>query len=225
MSILEYISSLRYLPKKKADLILDILNCYDKPQKAIIIAINHKVTDRFIYKLMNELPPLVFGNQKVVYKRSNGVILTEILDKNIVEKGQTDIIELFPVSEKNPKPPPLKKLTKQEKYAVEIEEVFDYLNMATLKNFRKAKADVTLLIALLEDKRTVDEIKYVIDIKTAQWLDTENDKYLRPSTLFRQSNFDSYVNEKPIIQKKSIGQKNYEALERYKQSKAFSQNR
>lgn len=201
---------------------MDILNCFDKPQKVIIIAVKHKVTERYIRKLMNTIPTLSFGNIEAVYKSVNGLIITET-NKDMKNK-QSEIISLFPI-EKQPKKPQPKKPAKAEKYKAQIDEVFDYLNLATSKNFRKAKADVSLVISLLDDKRTVDEIKYVIDIKTAQWLNTEHDKYLRPSTLFRASKFDSYVNEKPIIKSKSVGQKNYEALQRYKQAKSINQNK
>ena len=49
----------------------------------------------------------------------------------------------------------------------------------------------------------LEELKRVIDIKCSQWLkNKEFNKNLRPSTLFRPSNYENYRNE---LQKKDIG--------------------
>jgi len=54
-----------------------------------------------------------------------------------------------------------------------------------------------------KNKATFEKFKHVIDIKAGQWLDDdEYNKYLRPSTLFRESNFENYLNEKKTQQKK-----------------------
>lgn len=77
------------------------------------------------------------------------------------------------------------------------EEVIDYLNEQTGKHFRKSSnATKSLIHARLSEGYTLDDFKHVIDVKVAQWKgDPEMDKYLQPSTLFRASKFEGYVNE------------------------------
>ena len=80
-----------------------------------------------------------------------------------------------------------------------IDIVISYLNDATGKNFRGAKTDRSAISARLSEGYTIDQIKSVIDRKAKQWGgDPKMDKYLRPSTLFRPSSFEGYVNESDI---------------------------
>lgn len=74
-----------------------------------------------------------------------------------------------------------------------VKEVLTYFNKTTGKNFRVAKK----LKARLNEGYTLDDVKKVIDIKTAEWLNTDMESYLRPDTLFSEK-FDSYLNQKVI---------------------------
>ena len=47
----------------------------------------------------------------------------------------------------------------------------------------------------MNEKYTVEDFYSVIDKKTAEWLNTEQEKYLRPETLFG-TKFESYLNQK-----------------------------
>jgi uncharacterized phage protein (TIGR02220 family) len=79
-------------------------------------------------------------------------------------------------------------------------EVIDYLNKVTGKNFKYTDANIIIISARLAEKYTLDDIKRVVDIKSAEWLGGKKmDKFLRPSTLFRKSNFDNYANESPDL--------------------------
>ncbi len=87
----------------------------------------------------------------------------------------------------------------KDKYKEIRHEVIKYLNEKTRKNFDIDSDSVIALInGRLNDKKptNLEELKFVIDVKVSQWLnDTENNKYLRPDTLFRKSNFENYRNE------------------------------
>ncbi|GAG15849.1 unnamed protein product, partial [marine sediment metagenome] len=98
-------------------------------------------------------------------------------------------------NKKNNKNKDIKKKNKIKKHKEDIAHVILYLNEKTGKNF---KADsLNYISGRLNDGYTVEDCKKVIDIKTAQWLnDPENNKWLRPLTLFRPSNFEGYLNEK-----------------------------
>ena len=85
-----------------------------------------------------------------------------------------------------------------------IPKIVEYLNTVANKKFKpNTSATTKLLNARLSDGYTLQEIKYVIDNKTAEWLNTDMQKYLRPETLFNATKFESYVNEPPYKPKKS----------------------
>tara|TARA_R110002020_G_scaffold327132_1_gene543029 strand:+ start:791 stop:1498 length:708 start_codon:yes stop_codon:yes gene_type:complete len=77
-----------------------------------------------------------------------------------------------------------------------ITEVIDYLNLKTNSNFRVA----TGLDTRLSEGYTVDDAKKVIDIKCAEWEGTDQEKFLRPQTLF-SGKFDAYLNQKEPVQR------------------------
>lgn len=87
----------------------------------------------------------------------------------------------------------------------EIKQIVDYLNQKTQSNF-KANTEATKksIIARLKEGYTVEDFKRVIDAKVKDWADNpEMREYLRPQTLFRPSNFESYLNEANRPQVKS----------------------
>lgn len=83
-------------------------------------------------------------------------------------------------------------------YIVETQtkDVISYLNEKTGKKFTTAKCNAVHIQARLNDGYTVEDMKKVIDLKTQEWKGTQFDQYLRPKTLFRPSNFESYLNKR-----------------------------
>lgn len=77
------------------------------------------------------------------------------------------------------------------------DRVIDYLNQTAGKKFRHTKTNRNQVTARLRDGFTEDDCIRVIDNRSGQWLGTEMDEFLRPSTLFRPSNFEGYLNAKP----------------------------
>lgn len=74
--------------------------------------------------------------------------------------------------------------------------VVDYLNEKAGTNYRAtSKATQQHINARLAEGYTVDDFKTVIDKKCAEWLHTDFEQYLRPSTLFG-SKFENYLNGK-----------------------------
>lgn len=85
-----------------------------------------------------------------------------------------------------------------DKFSAEIDEIVMYLNQKANKNFfTRTEPTRQCIRARLSEGYTVDDFRKVIDNKVEQWLGTENDKYLRPETLFCPKHFDSYRNENP----------------------------
>ena len=81
-----------------------------------------------------------------------------------------------------------------------IISIINHLNLKTGKRFSPETTVTKKLISgRLSDGRTLEDFKYVIDVKTDQWLnDPKMNKHLSPDTLFAEKNFEKYLNEKPI---------------------------
>ena len=83
-----------------------------------------------------------------------------------------------------------------------IKRIIDYLNEKCGTRYsNKTQKTIGYINARLESGYTEDDFYTVIDKKCAEWIGTEWEKYLRPDTLFRPSNFESYVNQKTTKQK------------------------
>ena len=93
---------------------------------------------------------------------------------NPIEEGKEDII--VPETEKP------------------VETVIRFLNRLTGSSFKMdTDATVKAVNGRISDGYTVDDILLVIEYKTTEWLkNAEMVVYLRPSTLFRPSNFENY---------------------------------
>lgn len=91
-----------------------------------------------------------------------------------------------------------------------VPKVFDtaapilYLNQVAGTRFDPGnKANVRLVKARYHEGRTIDDFKSVVDKKASQWLtDEKMSQYLRPSTLFSATNFESYLNERQEVKEK-----------------------
>ena len=89
-----------------------------------------------------------------------------------------------------------------------IEEIIQYLNKRTSKEFRATTPETKALIrARINEGFGVDDFKKVIDIKCRQWLKGEQFKYLRPKTLFG-SKFEGYLQEWIVDNKKRMYRSN-----------------
>ncbi|HEL1761397.1 TPA: conserved phage C-terminal domain-containing protein [Streptococcus suis] len=76
-----------------------------------------------------------------------------------------------------------------------ITEVIAYLNQVAGTRFAfSSQATQRHINARLKEGYTLEDFKYVIDIKVSEWKGTDFAKYLRPTTLFG-SKFENYVNQ------------------------------
>lgn len=83
------------------------------------------------------------------------------------------------------------------------QSVIDYLNEKTGKHFRHTGTNKGLVLSRHKDGFTADDMQKVIDNQCRLWLsDTKMAKYLQPSTLFRASKFEGYLNSVPAAQAK-----------------------
>lgn len=70
-----------------------------------------------------------------------------------------------------------------------------YLNQKTNSNYKFVDSNINLVKTRLKDGYTLDDFKTVIDKKCSEWGNSDMAKYLRPSTLFNASKFESYLNQ------------------------------
>ncbi len=70
--------------------------------------------------------------------------------------------------------------------------ILNHLNDVTGKTFRKGKAPDNIR-ARLRENFTHDELLLVIDYKHEQWKDTKYYEHMQPTTLFRPTKFEGYL--------------------------------
>jgi len=95
--------------------------------------------------------------------------------------------------------------------------IVEYLNEKAKKSFKaNNKTTQQHINARLSEGYTVDDFKTVIDKKCDEWLGTDFEQYLRPSTLFG-SKFESYLNAPAKKTKQEakplVGDENYVDLD------------
>lgn len=78
--------------------------------------------------------------------------------------------------------------------------VLNYLNLKMGVEYGKVKIEPVLkpIKAILQEGYAPLDCKHVIDVKYQQWYGTEQQIYLRPSTLFNPKKFEEYLNQ-PIL--------------------------
>ena len=79
-----------------------------------------------------------------------------------------------------------------------IESVILYLNEKSISTYTMSKANIDCINSRIKEGFTISDFKSVIENKTKQWLGTEQQKYLRPITLFQAKKFENYLNEPQI---------------------------
>jgi uncharacterized phage protein (TIGR02220 family) len=77
-----------------------------------------------------------------------------------------------------------------------VEEIVADLNVVGSKNYRPTTTPTySQIVARLMEGFTVDDFKRVHRVKWKEWGGTDKEQYFRPSTLYRPSNFESYLNQ------------------------------
>lgn len=79
------------------------------------------------------------------------------------------------------------------------QRVINYLNEKSFATFTDSKANLDCIVARIKEGFSLNDFKRVIDKKCQQWMNTEQQKYLRPITLFQAKKFENYLNEPETI--------------------------
>lgn len=132
------------------------------------------------------------------YVRINEKQLAQILLNNCSQNGETssaktEELETPKRQANNNKENSNKKNNNKEIYIV----ILNYLNSKTGARYQPTtKATQQHINARLAEGFTVEDFKRVVDNMCLEWINTEWEQYLRPSTLFG-SKFENYLNRKP----------------------------
>lgn len=117
----------------------------------------------------------------------------------------------------------------QVEYTIAIQKedlsrnTIDYLNKQGKKRFGHGKGNMKEILSqinkLLKDGNTLKQIEdkfaYVVNVKCQEWNNnTEMNKHLNPVTLFRESNFDRYLNQEMKVTQSDMISAVYEARKR-----------
>lgn len=82
---------------------------------------------------------------------------------------------------------------------VNYANVIAYLNKKSGKHFKDTETNRKVIRSRLNEGFSKDDIKTAIDHVVAGWKGTEMERYIQPSTIFRASKFEGYVNAVPRI--------------------------
>ena len=106
-------------------------------------------------------------------------------------------------------------ISSSNSFSESIKEIIDYLNIKTNKRYTYSNKSFNRHItARLKDGFTVDDFKTVIDKKYDEWIGTEFEQYLKPTTLFAPSHFEEYLNQ-PEKKKKDTAQERRDLVDSF----------
>ena len=122
----------------------------------------------------------VQNEQTICSKRTDGSVQNEQTNTRDYTENTTENISMSDKSDAAP-----------------YKTIIEYLNNKVNKRFSyKSESNRKLIKARFNEGYKLDDFIKVIDIKTNEWINDEKMKsYLQPSTLFRGSNFDKYLNQ------------------------------
>lgn len=176
------------------------------------------LSERQIMNTLNkmcELGLIKKGNyNKSSYDRTCWYALTN-LGISIVQKCKMDDTKMSNQSVENVEPIPIiltdidNSFNKSDIYS----QVIDYLNEKAGTHYRsKNKETQKNIKGRIDDGYTIDDFKLVIDKMCNLWLGTTQEIYLRPSTLFRPTNFENYLNMNVVKKNQQQSNNNQETI-------------
>jgi len=137
----------------------------------------------------------LFRNDFVEYfiKDMEGKNLNLETIKEAYDFGMKFFDDGFEFISKNKRKKSIKKYSEETNNT--ILKVLEYLNEVTDSTYSATKTNSECINARINEGFSISDFKRVIDLKAEQWLGTEQQKYLRPITLFSTSKFENYLNE------------------------------
>lgn len=114
-------------------------------------------------------------------QRANKDLTPNKNDKNVKNEKNKDILSGKPDSVKDSR--------------IDYASFFKWFNEQTGRNFKNVDANRRMINGRLNDGYTREELAKVVSFMSEKWKGTDQEQYLRPSTLFRPSKFEGYLND------------------------------
>ena len=159
----------------------------------------------------NKRPNYILSNKLNTMKTgiNTNLNIDSLLDDRSRDIGgmggkEKNLISLEKTQAEKPEAEPVKTEVKAATAATSetYKEIIDYLNFLANTRYRwQSKQTQRFINARLSEGYTVEDFKRVIRVKVKEWKDSDMGQYLRPQTLFRPSNFESYLNQPEPVEK------------------------
>ena len=209
MEIIDFINDLRKMGSIYYKIWLPIILQFHKEETVTIrLNVPLDISKSTYYRVIN-YGIKVFPNYVKLYSLSKNYseLILSINDERYIkyiskkanskepkeETIQAEPIQAEPMVEK---PKLTRKKSTETSYPNEVyEEIINYLNLATGKNYKTTSViNRKFITQRLNDGFTIDDFKQVISVKSTNWLGSKMEQFLRPETLF-SNKFESYLNE------------------------------
>ena len=146
---------------------------------------NKRLID-FVFSRLSNYPDLNVTVKQIVDEYMNE---NDIHNDNDNDNDRTEDVSSYDTSTNR---------DKEEDKKIYI-DVVAYLNEKAGTNYRASGEQTKKLIrARLAEGFTLEDFKTVIDNKCADWLGSDYEKYLRPTTLFASGKFEGYLNQRGV---------------------------
>lgn len=184
----------RYIGASDDDIKLLITKGYIIPFESGVLVITHWNKHNTIQKdRYTETDFIEEKNQLLLTDKGEYVLANSIDTEKCLQNGNK--METKCLQNGNTDKISIDKISKDNKYIVEYDEIISYLNEKADTHYKSNNKQTRKHInARLNEGFTVNDFKTVIDKKCNEWLGTEYEKYLRPDTLFA-GKFESYLNQ------------------------------
>jgi len=149
-----------------------------------------KKKSRNVWKWLHFLEKL--GNLTI--NSTNKYSLITITNWELYQHNEN--VNLNQKTNKRPTKDQQKTTNKNVKNVKEVRSIVELMNKILDTSFKWTTILTQKLInGRLDDGYQVDDFKMVIEYKKKEWEGTEQENYLRPQTLFRPANFESYLQQ------------------------------
>jgi len=204
MEIIDFINDLRKMGDLYYKIWFPIIIQFHKEETVIIkLNVPLDISKSSYYRVIN-YGLNVFPKHVKMYSLSKNyseLILSKnekIYDEKKSKEPKIETIEAEPIQAEQiveKQKAPRKKAT-ETSYPNEVyEDIVNFLNQATGKNYKtNSVINRKFITQRLNDGFTLEDFRQVISVKSTNWLGSKMEQFLRPETLF-SNKFESYLNE------------------------------
>jgi len=147
--------------------------------------------------LFHDLPKTPFRNKCLSHWLSLGDGIHHAFTLAFV-KACTMANTMAPIQEQEQEQeqePPIVPHGGPDQVQVQAQDLLGFLNRKAEKSFRGVPVNLRPIMARLKEGATVEDCRGVIARKVREWKGTEQEKYLRPETLFGATKFHGYLGQ------------------------------